>query len=253
MPSYAELQAKYKDGIPCPPTFNFTDVIARWGQSDPALLALHWVSADFLHERKVTYAELDALSHRAAIGLSRLGIKRGDRVMVQLPRVVEWWVVIFGCMRLGAVPVPGTTLLVAADLKYRASSCKAKAFIGCHAALAQFDKVASAVGVSTLVQVRVQDDAGLLPGGKVDFQAMVASIPAGAKYTPPVAPRSTDLACIYFTSGTTGKAKQVLLEQEWTLGHTSSGWWYDITPGVIFANMADWVGQGGLQHVRDSQ
>jgi acyl-CoA synthetase (AMP-forming)/AMP-acid ligase II len=38
---------------------------------------------------------------------------QGDRVMVQLPRVNEFWVQLFGLMRIGAVPCPGTTLLMA--------------------------------------------------------------------------------------------------------------------------------------------
>lgn len=42
-----------------------------------------------------------------------------------------------------------------------------------------------------------------------------------------------------FTSGTTGSPKQVLLENEYTLGHTITGRWYRLAPGKVFANMAD--------------
>ena len=33
--------------------------------------------------------------------------------MMTLPRLSAWWICVFGLMRLGAVPIPGTTLLVA--------------------------------------------------------------------------------------------------------------------------------------------
>lgn len=83
MPSLAQLHHRYQNGIPCPADFNFaTHVVDKWALHQPPLLALHWISADFAKERKLTYAELAALSERAAVGLSRLGIKKGDRVLV---------------------------------------------------------------------------------------------------------------------------------------------------------------------------
>lgn len=83
MPSLAQLQHQYQNGIPCPVDFNFaTHVVDKWALHQPPLLALHWVSPDFSKERKLTYAELAELSERAAVGLSRLGIKKGERVMV---------------------------------------------------------------------------------------------------------------------------------------------------------------------------
>ena len=51
---------------------------------------LQWVSANFTKERKLTYAELSALSERVAIGFTSLGIEKGDRVLVQLPRICKW-------------------------------------------------------------------------------------------------------------------------------------------------------------------
>ncbi|MEV7230850.1 (2,3-dihydroxybenzoyl)adenylate synthase [Polymorphospora sp. NPDC051019] len=52
-----------------------------------------------------TYAELDARADRLAAGLHDLGIRRGDRVIVQLPNVAEFFEVIFALFRLGALPV----------------------------------------------------------------------------------------------------------------------------------------------------
>ena len=139
MPTLAQLHHQYQNGIPCPPDFNFaTHVVDKWALHQPPLLALHWVSSDFSKERKLTYADLAELSERAAVGLARLGIKKGERVLVsgckgkrvlrelilrlsqiQLPRVCEWWIAIFALMRIGAVPVPGTTLLVSSGKPYR--------------------------------------------------------------------------------------------------------------------------------------
>lgn len=52
-----------------------------------------------------TFAELDALADRAAAGIADLGIRPGDRVLLQLPNSAEFAVALFGLLRAGAVPV----------------------------------------------------------------------------------------------------------------------------------------------------
>lgn len=56
-------------------------------------------------ERNLTYAELDSRAERLAVGLQKLGIKKNDRVVIQLPNVVEFFEVIFALFRIGALPV----------------------------------------------------------------------------------------------------------------------------------------------------
>jgi len=56
-------------------------------------------------ERRSTYRQLDETVDRVCAGLRRLGLRRGDRVVVQLPNRVEFVEVWFALQRLGAVPV----------------------------------------------------------------------------------------------------------------------------------------------------
>ncbi|WP_405009705.1 (2,3-dihydroxybenzoyl)adenylate synthase [Kitasatospora sp. NBC_01539] len=56
-------------------------------------------------DRRVTYRELDGWADRLAHGFGRLGITAGDRVVVQLPNVLEFLPVVFALCRLGALPV----------------------------------------------------------------------------------------------------------------------------------------------------
>ena len=49
---------------------------------------------------------------RAANWLRGLGVRRGDRVLLMLPNVPPLWEVMLACMKLGAVVMPATTLLV---------------------------------------------------------------------------------------------------------------------------------------------
>ncbi|MFE3198083.1 (2,3-dihydroxybenzoyl)adenylate synthase [Embleya sp. NPDC059237] len=56
-------------------------------------------------ERHWTYRDLDERADRVAAGLLALGVARGDRVVVQLPNVAEFFAVIFALFRIGALPV----------------------------------------------------------------------------------------------------------------------------------------------------
>lgn len=235
---YDALVAKYKENPPLPPDWSFcSHVLDEWARDRRNLKALHWVSHDFRKQRVVTYAELAANSHRTALALRGLGIKRGDKVLVQLPRVLEWWDVILGLMRLGAIPIPGTTQLVAKDLKFRTETSKARAFVGDDDACSRFVKIAKDVKVDTIIQVRVDGDQGLLPEA-TSFQDIVSKVAPGDRITD-VKLTPDDIVITYFTSGTTGNPKQVLLTGDYLRGHVISGYWYRLAPGKLFSNAAD--------------
>ncbi|MEV6770303.1 AMP-binding protein [Nocardia sp. NPDC051030] len=77
----------------------FGDVLTAHAAATPDALAV----VDDAH--RWTYTELDRRSRALATGLSRLGIGRHDRVLVQLPNRAEFVEVIFALFRLGALPV----------------------------------------------------------------------------------------------------------------------------------------------------
>jgi 2,3-dihydroxybenzoate-AMP ligase len=55
--------------------------------------------------RRWTYAELDGRADRLAAGLLAAGVGRGDRVVVQLPNIAEFFETVFALFRIGALPV----------------------------------------------------------------------------------------------------------------------------------------------------
>lgn len=58
-----------------------------------------------------------------------MGINKGDKVIVLLPNIPEWWEIMLGLMRINAIPIPATTLLNAKDIEYRLSATDIKAII----------------------------------------------------------------------------------------------------------------------------
>src|SRR5437899_2460921 len=75
-----------------PRCFNFaTDVMERWAKDRPHDLALWCVDETGGREQRFTFAEMADDFRRAAHFFHAQGLRRGDRVLVVLPRIPQWW------------------------------------------------------------------------------------------------------------------------------------------------------------------
>jgi medium-chain acyl-CoA synthetase len=216
-----------------PDRFNFArDVIGRWAQ-DPGKLAMHWLGPDGA-EKKLTFRDFAERSDRFARLLQQNGVRPGDRVMVQLPRVPAWWEVLLGCFKAGAVAVPGTVLLTAKDIQYRTGLAEGVAYV-CDADNApKVDQVRGELpSLRTLIQVGGEAGAGWL-----DYEREMAG-QAGAFTTVDTA--ASDPALIYFTSGTVGNPKMVLhTHASYPIGHLTTGkFWLDLGPDDLHLNLSE--------------
>jgi len=209
-----------------PPRFNFArDVVARWGE-DPGKLAMHWLGSGG-EERRLTFRDFDERSERFAEVLQRLGVRPGDRVMVQLPRVPEWWEVLLGCLKAGAVAVPGTVLLTPKDILYRTQLAEGVVY------------VTDAEGAAKVEQVRA--DCPTLREVIVVGEQYERELVAGTGRAQRVDTASADPALIYFTSGTVGNPKMVLhTHASYPIGHTITGrLWLDLKPDDLHLNLSE--------------
>jgi long-chain acyl-CoA synthetase len=80
-------------------------------------------------DRQITYAELAALSKRAAQGLQRRGVTRGTPIAVYLPNTPYHMVTFFGALRLGAKIVHLSPLDAERELAYKLKDSGAKTLI----------------------------------------------------------------------------------------------------------------------------
>jgi len=211
-----------------PRHFNFaTDVIDRWARERPEAPALWHVNAVTGAEQKFSFLELSTLSCQAADFLRASGVQRGDRVLIMLPRVPQWWMGMLGLIRLGAIPVPATLLLTARDVTYRLDNARISAVITNPEGVA---KVGGFKGIRLLV-------GGEQPGW-IDFDRGVREASPGFRGE---RTRSDDPGIIYFTSATTGHPKMVLHSQaSYGLGHRLTGkLWLDLRPEDVHWNLSD--------------
>ena len=79
-----------------------------------------------LDDDVVTYAELDDLTARAAGWLRACGVEPGDRVAIALPNVVQFPVMYYGALRVGATVVPMNPLLKSREIEHHLSDSGAK-------------------------------------------------------------------------------------------------------------------------------
>ncbi len=222
------MHRAYPEAPVAPLHFNFTtDVIDRWAMERPDAAALWCVNAATGAEQKFSFRELATLSCQAADCLRSNGVRRGDRVLVMLPRVPQWWMAMLGLIRLGAVPVPGTLLLTARDVAYRLVSARISAVI------TNQDGAAKVGGFEGTRLVMGGDQPGW-----IDFDQGVRQASAGFRGE---RTRSDDPGIIYFTSATTGDPKMVLHTQaSYGLGHRLTGQlWLDLRPDDVHWNLAD--------------
>ncbi|MFB4314133.1 (2,3-dihydroxybenzoyl)adenylate synthase [Actinomadura sp. 21ATH] len=78
---------------------------------------------------RLTYAELDRRADRVAAGFLRLGVERGDRVVVQLPNTVSFVAVFLGLVRIGAAPVLALPAHRESEIGYLCELSEARAYV----------------------------------------------------------------------------------------------------------------------------
>jgi len=79
--------------------------------------------------RRWTYTALLARARRVAAGLHALGVRAGDRVVVQLPNTAEYFATVFGLFHLGALPVFALPAHRFADISYFCEHAEAVAYV----------------------------------------------------------------------------------------------------------------------------
>ncbi|NLL18488.1 MAG: AMP-binding protein [Clostridia bacterium] len=215
-----------------PEKFNWTrDVFDVWAE-DPEKLAMIWVD-DNDNEKRYTYAELSRLSKRLANVLQSQGVKKGDRVFILLPRLVEWWVSKLACLRMGAVFVPGTAQLTAKDLQYRFETAQGVAVLSDVVNAPKLEQIKeNCPTLKTMIFVGGERD------GWLSYETEMAT--ASDEFeTADTA--SDENAIMFFTSGTTGMPKiTVHTHASYPMGHRVTGaYWLDIQPDDLHWNMSD--------------
>lgn len=223
--------------IDVPPRFNFGfDVVDSFAR-DRTKLALVWADATGKDIRKYTFWDVASMSNRVANALRSLGVKKGDRVFIMLPRIPEWYFIIMGCHKLGAVVMPAPTVLTAADIDYRLVHGRASVVITSVSHYGRVDEASHQIDAS-LLRHKILVDGEV--EGWTSFEGIIehASIYLSREDVEPT--EAGDPFIIYFTSGTTKYPKMVLHNCAYPLGHVrTAALWHDAKPTDLIWVLSD--------------
>ncbi|MFD2370973.1 acetate--CoA ligase [Brevibacillus sp. GCM10020057] len=198
-------------------------------------VALHYT--DGSREESYTFAEMMQLSSRFANGLRKLGVNKGDRVFLFMPRSPELYIALLGILRIGAIAGPLFEAFMEEAVKDRLEDSGAKVVVTT-AALATRIRTKE---LPQLQHVIVADAAEPAEANQIPYKLLMKN--ASDAYTIEWVDRE-DGMILNYTSGSTGKPKGVLHVHDAMIHQKLAGQWvYDLREDDVYWCTADpgWV------------
>jgi long-chain acyl-CoA synthetase len=180
----------------------------------------------------ITYGELDALSRDFAAFLQKVaGLKKGDRLAIMLPNLLQYPIALFGAQRAGVVVVNTNPLYTARELEHQLNDSEATAIVVLENFAHTLEEVLPRTRIRTVVTTQIGD---MFPAFKrwltnlvvkhvkkmvpewhmAQTIAFTDALAAGREHTLDDLPiHLDDLAFLQYTGGTTGVAKGAMLTQ----------------------------------------
>jgi len=182
------------------------EILARNARMYGAEVALVEREPEKNSRKVMTWEEFDVLANRVANALIEKGVKKGDKVIHLMMNCLEWLPLYFGILRTGAWAVPLNFRFSADDIRYCADISEGKVLILGGEFVERINTIKDDLGsVENFVFVGPED---MRPDYVERFEVFLE---AGSADNPDVPIGLLDEAALYFTSGTTGDPKPILL------------------------------------------
>jgi acyl-CoA synthetase (AMP-forming)/AMP-acid ligase II len=183
-----------------------TEILARNARMYGDEVALIEREPEKNSRRVISWKEFDQQTNRIANALIARGVKKGDRVIHLMMNCLEWLPLYFGILRTGAWAVPLNFRFTARDIKYCSEIAEAKIMIFGAEFTERINSIKTDLpGTKDYVYVGPEET-------RPDYAQTFESFIHGASNDDPsISISILDEAAIYFTSGTTGTPKPILL------------------------------------------
>jgi acyl-coenzyme A synthetase/AMP-(fatty) acid ligase len=211
-------------------------------------VCLYWENSAG-QSRQFTYAQMDTLSSQFAAGLASLGVQRGDRVLLRLPNLPEFYIAALGVAKLGGVFIPSSTQFRTPEIEYRLRDSGAVVAVTTTALAAEVEAAwRGAPNLKHLISVAADGSGSNAHSGGGMARSAGGSQGAEAPYYERTDARvdfwqlvehaderfvaadtaSDDVAFIAYTSGTTGDPKGVVHRHRYPIAYDSLiRYWHD--------------------------
>jgi len=180
--------------------------------------------------KKITYKELDELSWQFASYLQSSGLKKGDRIALMMPNLLQYPIALLGSLRAGCVVVNVNPMYTARELAYQLNDSGADALVILENFAHVFQSIQDQVRVKHVLVTNVGELMGLkghlinaiirhvkkaVPNwslnGVSSFQEALQKGKNTRSLFVPVSMKGDDIAFLQYTGGTTGVAKGAVL------------------------------------------
>ena len=151
-------------------------------------------------EERLSYSEAQVITASIAHWLAEAGVGQGDRVAIAMRNYPEWMLAYWAVTAMGAVVVGMNAWWVPQEMRYGLEDSTPKVLLADQERLQRFAGLRDDFPALTVVGVRVAHD---LPAWATDWAELVNAEPA----LPEATIDPDDDACIFYTSGTTGRPK----------------------------------------------
>ena len=192
--------------------------------------AIIWVGDDPKDSQKISYKQLHQKVSKAANGLKKLGIKKGDRVTIYLTMIPELAILMLACVRIGAVHSIIFGGFSADSISGRVNDCESEYIITADEGVrggktiplkdTTDEALSSCPNVKKCIVVkRTGNQINWNSDRDVWYHDLIKDVPSNCE---PEEMNAEDPLFILYTSGSTGKPKGVL--------HTTGGY-------MVYASM----------------
>ena len=234
--SYEDFIDNFKINVP--DNFNFAyDVVDEIAAKTPDKIAIVWCDENG-NEATFTFGQLKEYSNKAANFFKRVGVKKGDPVMLILKRRYEFWFAVLALHKIGAVAIPATHLLTAKDIIYRNNAADIKMIFSI-AEDEVIKHIEDSLEKSPTVKVKAlinsEKDGWYNFNSEIEKESSQFERPTGEN-----APTNESMMLLYFTSGTTGMPKMVAHDFTYPLGHINTAkYWQNVIDHGLHLTVAD--------------
>lgn len=219
----------HREQLIAPEQYNIVSEFEKYADGS-GKKALIYLSKDGKKE-EITYDELIQQANRAANVFQENGLKKGDVMLVMMPRLIEAYVTYIGALKAGIAVIPSSEMLRPSDIDYRLQHSGAKAIVAYEKFSSQFNDVEGIDAVDLFIVGKAKSNEKSLTDLMETASTTFQEVPTNR----------TDHAFLSYTSGTTGSPKGAVHTHAWGYAHlrtTGPNWLGIKEQDVVWATAA---------------